>query len=92
MSRHCGGAGLAVRIKLLASSPSQNRSMRFYTAMPKPDTDREPISRILFRSTVSAVLTMGVGVTLYVSIGPTVISAVLFALACGVISIIASYI
>jgi len=50
------------------------------------------LKRIAVKSLLSAVLTVGTGVTLYLTMGVSVLSAVLFALACGVIAIVTSQI
>jgi len=54
--------------------------------------DRHMLKRIAVKSLLSAVLTVGTGVTLYLTMGVSVLSAVLFALACGVIAIVTSQI
>jgi hypothetical protein len=58
--------------------------------MPHPD--RNAIKRIAVRSFASAVLTVGAGAVIYMTMGGTIISAMFFALACGIISVATSYI
>jgi len=48
------------------------------------------LKRIAVKSLLSAVLTVGAGATLYVTMGVSVLSAVLFVLACGVIAVVTS--
>ena len=47
---------------------------------------------MLLRSVVLGVLTVGFGAMLYYLMGVSVLSAILFALACGVASVVASFI
>ena len=51
-----------------------------------------PIRTALLRALVLTVLTFGAGVFLYMLMGVTVISSVLFALACGVASVMVSFV
>ena len=51
-----------------------------------------PIRVLLLRSVVLGVLTFGSGALLYYLMGVSMLSAVLFALACGVASVVASLI
>lgn len=51
-----------------------------------------PIRVLLLRSLVLTVLTFGSGMFLYWLLGVTVLSAVLFAVACGVASALASFV
>ena len=51
-----------------------------------------PIRILLLRSVVLGVLTVGSGAFLYYLMGVSMLSAVLFALACGVASVVASFI
>jgi len=52
--------------------------------------DPRMLKRIAVKSLLSAVLTVGAGATLYVTMGVSVLSAVLFVLACGVIAVVTS--
>jgi len=51
-----------------------------------------PIRVLLLRSVVLGALTFGSGALLYYLMGVSMLSAVLFALACGVASVVASFI
>ncbi|HEV2515407.1 MAG TPA: hypothetical protein VGV07_09175 [Devosia sp.] len=54
---------------------------------------KNPTIRILLlRSVVLGVLTVGSGALIYYLMGVSMLSAVLFALACGVASVVASFI
>ncbi len=50
------------------------------------------LQAIILQSLVTALLTLGAGVALYETMGVSAISAVLFAFACGVISVAISHI
>lgn len=54
--------------------------------MTRPD--RDTLKRMAVRSLASAVLTIGAGVVLYQTMGVSVLSGVMFALACGIIAVI----
>lgn len=51
-----------------------------------------PFRALLLRSLVLSVLTIGSGAFLYWLLGVSTLSAVLFALACGIASVLASFI
>ena len=51
-----------------------------------------PYRAMLLRSLVMSVLTIGSGALLYWLMGVSLLSAVLFAVACGIASVLASYI
>ena len=50
-------------------------------------TKTHPLKAILLRSTIAAILTIGAGWGLLALLGVTWVSAVLFALACGLITL-----
>jgi len=53
---------------------------------------RMPVRTAMLRALVLTVVTFGAGVFLYWLLGVTVISAALFALACGIGSVLAAFI
>ncbi len=57
-----------------------------------PEPAPDPLGKMLVRAAVSAVLIAGAGAALAMTMGVTAMSAVLFATACGLISVITSYI
>lgn len=58
----------------------------------KDNDANESFGSIVIRSAFSAVLTFIVGAILYAIFGPSAVGAILFAVACGVISIASAYI
>jgi Flp pilus assembly protein TadB len=58
----------------------------------KKNGENESFGSVVLRSTFSAVLTFIAGAILYMIFGPSIVGAILFAVACGVISIASTYV